>query len=257
MKTSDRRSAILSTLQDNSTLSVNELIRSFDVTPATIRRDLTYLEQRGLIIRSHGSAQIVEQDSSSILVPGYLMRTQMMSREKLAIAKAAVEFIVPGANILIDSGTTTDILAKQIVNKKGLLVTTNSLNVANTLAKSQVTTSLTGGILDGPTMSLIGPDAEKFIRNIRASVLFLGTTGIRGTEGTTVLSPFQAAVKAEMIHSSEKCILLADASKFSIAGAVVFAPFEDIDILITSAPIQDERIAAHLEKVGTQVIVAR
>ncbi len=230
-----------------STMLVEDIIKRLDATPATIRRDLTFLEKTGAIMRTRGAAKIVNP---------FPTRNVMFSSEKLAIAKYAAELVDDGMSIIMDSGTTTLALANQLVNKANLSVVTNSVAIVNAFANTDVSTTITGGYLAHRQQAVIGPDAEEFMKKIHAPLLFLSTTGIRHPDGLTCVSPFQASIKKAMIQSASKKILLADSSKFDVSGMVLFAKFEELDMIITSKPIKDKELKKHLAELNVEVVVA-
>lgn len=247
MHTELRRQEIIKLLSLETSMRVEDIIKRFDVTPATIRRDLSYLEKTGAIMRTHGAAKIVNP---------FPTRNVMFSDEKMAIAKCAARLIVDGTSIILDSGTTTLSLANQLVSKRDLTVITNSLAIANTFAVTDVTTILTGGVLIGRQQTIIGPDAEQFLGNIQASTLFLSTTGIDPENGLTCVSPFTASIKRAMIKAAKRVVLLCDSSKFDVSGLVLFARFDQIDQIITSRPIADKVLLDNLKAAGVEITVA-
>lgn len=242
-----RRQEIIKLLSLETSMRVEDIIRRFDMTPATIRRDLSFLEKTGAIMRTHGAAKIVNP---------FPARNVMFSDEKMAIAKCAARLVDDGTSIILDSGTTTLSLANRLVGKRDLTVITNSIAIANTFAVTDVTTIITGGVLIGRQQTIIGPDAEHFLANIQASTLFLSTTGIDSGNGLTCVSPFTASVKKAMMKAAKRVVLLCDSSKFNVSGLVLFARFEQIDQLITSRPIADKTLLASLQGAGVEVTIA-
>lgn len=243
-----RRQEILKMLTLQDTMRVEEIIKHFDATPATIRRDLTYLEQSGAIMRTHGAAKIVNP---------FPARNVIFSEEKIAIAKCAVKDISDNACIIMDAGTTTLSLASRLAGKKNLTVITNSIAIANTLAGAEdVTTIISGGVLNGKTQSLIGPDAEQFFSRYQASTAYIATTGIDRSAGLTCISPFEHSLKRAMIAAARRVVLLCDSSKFDNAGGMLFATFQDLDCIITSKPITDQALLDRLRQANVELIVA-
>lgn len=247
MHSEARRQEIIKMLTLENTMRVEDIIKHFDETPATIRRDLTYLEQNGAIMRTHGAAKIINP---------FPTRNVILSDEKMSIAKYAAKQIEDGACLIMDSGTTTLSLANRLIDRKNLTVITNSVAIANTFATSDgVTTIVSGGVLDGRVQSLIGPDAENFFAHYQASTVYIATTGLDHEMGLTCISPFQASIKKAMIRAGERIILLCDSSKFQSTGGILFAPFEQINCMITSKPVQDEDMLRRLSDAGVEVVV--
>lgn len=247
----ERRKAIIEYLQYHPNCNVNQVIALFNVTPATVRRDLTYLEEQGQIQRSHGSVHLVSSHPSS----DFVSRTQNFSAEKKAIAKAAVQFVKPQDCVVLDSGTTVHAVAEEISQIDNVVLITNSLSIA-TVKSAAREVLLSGGVVDIDNRSLIGPDAESFFARISASVAFIGTTGIRSSAGPTVISPFFASIKRKMMACAEKKVLVFDNSKIYPIGMVSFAGFHEFDAIIVSQPITDRELLQSLEECKVPVIVA-
>ena len=156
MTVNERRKAIIDFLQQKHECDVNEIIAQFDVTPATIRRDLSHLEQAGSITRTHGAVQLV----GSPAVPGFITRDTLFSQEKLAIAEAASQLVHSGDSVILDSGTTANAVAQRLVGRQDISLITNSLAILLSLKAPAQNLILTGGVLDYENLALIGPDAE-------------------------------------------------------------------------------------------------
>ena len=247
MHAENRRQEIIKMLSLESPMLVEDIIKRLDATPATIRRDLTYLEKTGAIMRTRGAAKIVNP---------FPTRNVMFSSEKLAIAKYAASMVEDGSSIIMDSGTTVLALANQLVNKNNLSVVTNSVAIVNAFSNTDISTTITGGFIAHRQEAVIGPDAEAFMKHIHVQTMFLSTTGIRSPEGLTCVSPFQASIKKAMMQSANKVILLADSSKFEVSGMILFADFKEIDCLITSKPIKDKELKKRLDSLGVKVVIA-
>lgn len=248
----ERRNAIIHYLQTKQDCDVNEIIQQFDVTPATIRRDLTFLENSGSINRTHGAVHLVKAPS----IPGFLSRNTLFTEEKQAIARVAAQMVHSGDSVLLDSGTTTHAIALELGKMPDITLITNSLSIISVLEEPKQNILLTGGLFEYENLALVGPDVELFLDRISASILFLGATGIRGCDGMTVISPLQAGVKRKMIQCARKRVLVIDNSKFSSSGMVLFASFSEVDTVIVAHPIQDQTLRRHLEDIGVEVIVA-
>ena len=252
MNTEDRRKSIIDYLQYHPNCSVNQIIALFDVAPATVRRDLTHLEQDGQIQRTYGQIHLKQSRPPS----DFHTRAQKFSAEKREIACAAVRFIQPRDCVAIDSGTTAYAVAEQIFRmNNNVTIVTNSLSVA-TAQLSTHKVILSGGVVDPDNLALIGPDVESFFERISASVAFIGTTGIRSDAGPTVISPFFAGIKRKIMACAQKKILIFDNSKIMPVGTFVFADYSEFDAIIVSRPLTDEALLRKLDESGVPVIVA-
>lgn len=242
-----RRQEIIRMLSTESIMKVEDIIKCFEETPATIRRDLAYLEKTGAIMRTHGAAKIVNP---------FPTRNVMFSAEKMSIAKYTAKMVADNSSIIMDSGTTTLSLANQLVNREHLTVITNSLAIANTFALTDITTIVTGGVLIGKQQTFVGPDAEEFLSKVQASTIFLATTGIDPENGLTCISPFTASIKKAMIRAAKHVVLLCDSSKYSIPGLLLFARFDQIHQMVVARPIEDKRLLANIQNAGVEILVA-
>jgi DeoR/GlpR family transcriptional regulator of sugar metabolism len=242
-----RRQEILKLLMNKSPMAVNEIIERVGDSPATIRRDLTFLEKNGYIVRSRGYAKYVHPE---------IVHKIAFSDEVIAIAKKAAELVDSGSTIMLDSGSMTLAMSYQLIGKKNLTVVTNSISIANVLAVTDIATHLTGGFLVGREEALVGPDAEEYVRKVKVPLLFISTTGVRGTQGLSCVTPFQATMKRTFIQSAEKVILLIEPEKFETDALMLFADFSDIDCIITSKPIANKSLKSRLDSLGVQVIIA-
>lgn len=247
MNMEKRRQEIINHLMKYNTISVNQLIEIMRESPATIRRDLTFLEKNGYITRSRGYAKFVQPD---------IVHQIKISEEKVAVARAGAALIPRNATIFLDSGASALALAQQIIQRDDITVITNSLSAANVLATTNVTTYVIGGYLEGRQEALVGPEAESYIRSMKFPLLFLTTTGVRGTQGLACVTPFQANLKNALIQVSEKVVVLADAQKFETDSLRVFAEFRDLDVVIVDQPLHNPEQIAALEREHVQLIVA-
>lgn len=247
MNIDERRQFIINHLMNENIVSVNTLISLVKESPATVRRDLTFLEDNGYIVRSHGYAKYI---------PPAIVQNIEISEGKIRVAKAAATLIPENATIFLDSGVSSRALAMQITDRDDISVYTNSLSVANVLCSTNISTFLTCGFLEGRQEALVGPDAECYIRQLRFPMLFLTTTGIRPEQGLACITAAQANLKRALIESSEKIILLTEIGKFSIDSIRVFASFNEIDMVIVDEPLNNLSMEETLRKNNVTLIVS-
>ena len=247
MNIDERRQCIIAHLMEENIVSVNSLITMLNESPATIRRDLTFLEENGYISRTHGYAKYI---------PPAIVQSIEISEGKIRVAKAAAAMIPDGQTVFLDSGVSSRALAMQLVNRDDICVYTNSLSVANVLASTNVSTNLTCGYLEGRQEALVGPDAEAYVRQLRFPMLFLTTTGIRPDQGLACITAEQANIKRALIESSEQVILLTEVKKFSIDSVRLFAAFNQIDKVIVDGPIQNSAMEETLKRNHVELVIA-
>ncbi|NLZ71568.1 MAG: DeoR/GlpR transcriptional regulator [Clostridiaceae bacterium] len=229
----ERQRKILEIVEKKGSISVNKLIKLIGVSPATVRRSLNMMTDKKLIVRTHGYVHSL--DNINLTVRPIDERLELSYPEKRAIAQAALKFIEPGMNIILDSGTTTLELSRLLLNHK-LTIMTNSLDICAVLSQTQNTVMCTGGIQDGRTRCFLGPDAVKFISRFEVDAAFMGTTGVRSRVGLTTSSPLQADFKQACVSSAKHVYAIFDTSKFESSSLYTFAEFKDLDLMIISKP---------------------
>ncbi|WP_456845684.1 DeoR/GlpR family DNA-binding transcription regulator [Cellulomonas sp. P5_C6] len=249
----ERHQQILATARADGRVDVNRLAEELDVTPETIRRDLTVLERHGLVRRVHGGAIPVERLGFE---PGIADREAKFAGEKERIAKAALDELPDGGAVILDAGTTTVRLAELIPLDRELTVVTHALPVAMVLAmRPGITLHLVGGTVRGRTLAAVGTWAERELADIHADVAFLGTNGLSVEHGLTTPDLAEAAVKRALVANARRTVVLTDHSKI---GRVEFAhvvPLSAIDTVITDSGAEPE-LVDELETAGPRVVTA-
>ncbi len=237
-------------LAEQKFLRTNEIIERLPSSPATIRRDLVTMEQEGLVRKARGKVFLLAPNR----VPDFDLRGLLYDEEKSAIGRAAAALVNEGDSIIIDSGTTALALASQLRHYKRLSVVTNSIPAAYVFNGTDVSTFVCGGMVHD--MALVDHDALAYIATRRVGKAFLGATGVRGTEGLTVSSSYQYAVKRRMIESADEVYALIDSSKFNLRGVSMFVDFSELTGLVTSKPITNPRLLERFDKLNLKVIYA-
>jgi DeoR family transcriptional regulator of aga operon len=248
-----RHQAILELLEKESYVSVQHLCDIFKVSAVTIRKDLKLLEDKGLLFRTHGGAS----SQNPYINDRHVSEKEKLNvTEKEAIAKAAVELIKPHDSIMIASGTTMQMLAKQIQLEEQLSITTSSLNVALELTKSPYYEILQlGGMVRHSSSSVTGHFSHSLLENISCNLLFLGVDGIDVNHGCTTTSLEEAILNQKMITSAQKVIVLADSSKFNRKGFGKICGIADIHHIITDSGIS-HNLAKEIRALGIQLTIA-
>ena len=238
--TAERRNKIAEYIIANGSIKVGELAQMFSVTTETIRKDLIYLDQEGIVKKSHGGAQ----SSLEVMERPMETRTQEGFDLKSAIAERALTFIEEKSVIFVDAGSTNAYLAKLLYLRKDLTIFTTSLSAATALANSQNRVYMSGGLINPITMSLEGMGATQFLRGIKVDVAFLGSSGFRDHDGPTSIDFTDADVKRAIISNARLNIVLAHSAKARSTAMISYAPWNAIDYLIT-----DEQLEAETEKI--------
>lgn len=241
-----RQTELLEIIQEKSSVYVSELISKFDVSPATIRKDITLLEEMSLILRTHGEVHI---KSNSDITPLGRRSTQNI-QAKRNIAKVAVSLISDGYSIILDSGSTTIEIARLLESFNGLTVITNSLPIAMVLAELRVNTLMPGGVLLGENLSTQGPDTELYFSNLEVDIAFLAASGVRPQVGFASQNPLECSIKKSIMRSARYTCAVVDTSKFEKRGVHLYATFEEFDTVITETKVK-QTILDKLSKAGT------
>jgi DeoR family transcriptional regulator of aga operon len=260
VRTDKRAKEILHLLLNNGKASVDELIANLGASPASIRRDLVRLEKQGLVHRTHGGAMLAGA-GASVYEPfrfdaKFEVREDRFADEKQRIARAAAAQIGENETIGLAAGTTTTLVARQLVHRKNLHIITNAVNIGMELNSSErLHTTLTGGSLRWPgAFSLVGPAAIESLALFLMDRLFLGATGVDPVRGVMVIQPDEGAVFRAMVRQARQKIVVADSSKVGhISPAVVCTP-KEIDLLITDNGIADD-VARQFEANGVKVVM--
>jgi len=249
--TIDRRVKILDILNSKGQVSVNELSKLFNVSEVTIRNDLSHLQSKGLLIKTRGGGI----KSERVGIDQQLNeKSKLNSREKHLIGKKAAEIIKDGDTIIIDSGTTTVEVAKNLGAIKNLTVITNALNIASQLIKDEIRVLLLGGMLRNTSLSLIGPVAENSIKSFHCDKCFIGVDGIDSQSGIFTPNPEEANLNRMMIEASKETIIVTDSSKFKRKSFAFIAPLTKINMVITDSKIPEDELK-NLQDMGIKVIL--
>lgn len=253
--TVSRRAKILDELEKKGQVSVNELSKMFDISAVTIRNDLSQLEKQNMLIRARGGAIKIKFQRMAI-DPSISDKQKEFQREKQLIAKEAVKLIEEGDTIVLDSGTTTTEVAKNLEQFKNLTIITNALNIASILSEYEgISIFMPGGSLRKKSLSLVGVLADENFEKFYCDKLFLGADGFNTTHGMSTPNSEEAHLNQIMIKNSKKVIVVADSRKFERRRFAFIGPISNIDIVITDSGIKEED-KTRLEQNGVKVIIA-
>ncbi|TBU75439.1 DeoR/GlpR family DNA-binding transcription regulator [Phytopseudomonas daroniae] len=247
--TPQRRHTILALLAEQGEVSVDALAKRFATSEVTIRKDLAALETNGLLLRRYGGAVPLPQE---LIVDS----AQPVSRYKQAIARAGVARIREHARIIIDSGTTTAAMIPELGHKPGLVVMTNSLNVANALRdiEHEPVLLMTGGTWDPHSDSFQGQVAEQVLRSYDFDQLFIGADGIDLQRGTTTFNELLGLSRV-MAEVAREVIVMVESDKIGRRIPNLELPWSSVHTLITDERLTDEAREQLLAR-GIQLICA-
>jgi DeoR/GlpR family transcriptional regulator of sugar metabolism len=253
MLAEQRRLKILELLQEEGSARVSNLSKTFDVSEPTIRQDLEKLEVEGFIVREHGGAFLKSVPQQ---VASFALQHQENMEKKISIGQKAAEFVQDWDSIILDSGSTTTEVAKNLTQKQHVKIVTNALNIALLLGSHPFFEVLvTGGEFKAPTLSLTGEIAANFFRQFHVDKLFLATAGISWETGLTYPGLSDLPVKKAMIDSASEVYLVADSTKIGQAAFASLGGLDLIDYFITDSGITDQARGMFEER-GVKVIIA-
>ncbi|HEY0248134.1 MAG TPA: DeoR/GlpR family DNA-binding transcription regulator [Gryllotalpicola sp.] len=229
-----REEAILGRLREIGSVSAQELVRLLDVSAPTVRRDLERLEGEGLLRRVHGGALSTQEASGGDEAP-FGAVTAEFAPEKDAIAVAAAALVEDGQVVLLDIGTTTARIARQL-RGRAVTVITSSLAVLDELRNDEaVELVLLGGTVRRNFQTVVGPLTEDAIASVSADLAFLSCTGVRADGAIVDDISREASIKRAIAKSAGRLMLVATAAKFPGTGAIRIAQLEEMDAVITTA----------------------
>jgi DeoR/GlpR family transcriptional regulator of sugar metabolism len=244
-----RHREILTRLADIGAVRVAELADSLGVTEETIRRDLDKLGGEGKLVRTHGGALPIRQQSQDL---PFSVRSSAHHAEKESIARFALRHISAHDVIALDASSTVHELAR-VLPDMPLTVVTNALPATAVLmTRSNIRVFSTGGFLDTPSRSWVGSFAEQSLERVNINKLFLSSKGLDLARGLSEVDDAQARVKRRMMDLAEEKYLLIDHSKFGARSAVYLSQVNDVDVLLTDSGA-DTALLEEIRRVGVRI----
>lgn len=230
MLAEERKSRIIDFVNEKKAVTATELMQAFNASEATIRRDLTELDQKGLLSKVHGGAVTVQ---SQILMDNKVSeRAELNLNEKRRIAQYAASLIKDYDLVFLDAGTTTGYIIDYI-QAKHITIVTNAVFHAHKASSLGITAYLTGGRLKSSTEALVGSDCFDSIRRFHFSIGFYGTNGVSSRDGFSTPDIEEAKIKELAISRTATPYILCDHTKFHITAPVRFAQYNDACIIST------------------------
>ncbi len=251
----ERRKQILDYITKKQKANIKELSERFNSTEITIRRDLIELEKAKMLIRTHGGAIRNEQKKSVWQTSSIYNRLERNKEQKSRIAQFAATLIGDNESLFIDGGSTTQILAPLIKDRRNMLFVTNSPDIADILLENDENRIIQiGGELTRNTHLTIGPDAEDNIRKYYVDKCITGVSGLDPDAGCYTAIPSEASMKRTLVAHSRECILLVDSSKFNRKAFCLAFELSDVNTIITDSNAPKE-IVDKLKSLNINVYV--
>ena len=247
----ERRRTILRALSPTTVHSVQALSRLTGVSVITIRRDLTELAREGLVTRVHGGALRAPRRGAS--QPISLRRSEDLEAKRV-LARATAALVDDGESVIIDNGTTCEMVAEQLAGRD-IRALCLSLGAGAALASVRgAAVTIAGGPVDPESLSLFSAEAVDSVRAFRADVAVLSTCAVSTREGLTVMESDDAMVKRAIMASSTRRILPTAPSKITQTNTYRFGRIEDLDALLTTSQIDPDTLE-ELRGAGVDVVL--
>jgi DeoR family transcriptional regulator, glycerol-3-phosphate regulon repressor len=253
MNPNPRQITLLNVVRAQGSVTVDELATQLGVTLQTVRRDVQKMAEDGLLARFHGGVRIPSSTTQNI---EHQQRESLNADGKTRIARAVAAAVPNDCSLILNIGTTTEAIAKALINHTGLRVITNNLNVASTLSVNPACEVIVvGGVVRTRDRGIVGEAAVEFIKQFKVDIAIIGISGIE-TDGTLRDYDYrEVKVSQAIISHAREVWLAADQSKFNRPAMVELARLSQIDKLFTDAK-PPEPYPALLEEAGVECIEA-
>ena len=237
----NRQLSILEKISNTDNINVKQIAEEFGVSQVTVRNDLKTLEEGGMLQRYHGGAKAVSGDD-------ILKRMPANYDVKLQIAKEAAKHVSDGETVMIESGSTNALLAKELTKKKDITIITNSAFIARYIrSDSGIKITLIGGDYQHESEVMVGPLARLCISQFNVDKLFVGVDGFSETSGCTCINMMRAEAAQVMAERANKIYILTDSSKFTNVGVATLFMADEVDVVITDENVP-QKSSEYLKK---------
>jgi DeoR family glycerol-3-phosphate regulon repressor len=231
MNLNPRQLRLVDVVRQHGSASVETLAEQLDVTLQTVRRDVQRLADEGLVVRFHGGVRVPGSTTQNL---GHQQRVSLNAAGKAAIARAVASQVPNDCSLLINIGTTTEAIARELLGHRGLRVITNNLNVAAILSPNpECEVIVAGGVVRARDLGIIGEPAVDFIRHFKVDIGLIGISGIEADGSLRDFDYREVKVAQTIIECSREVWLAADHSKFNRPAMVQLATLEQVDRLFT------------------------
>lgn len=248
----DRESYIVYLLGKNERLSISQLCDIFYMVPSSIRKVLTNMEKKGVLIRTHGGAVSIDFKQ----VESFERKIALNVPQKKMVAKAARAFIKDGDTIALGDGSTVGELCLLLHDLKDAIVYTDSIAAANILMYyDSIEVRICSGIVQRRTGTIVGASAAAFFDGVSIDKAFIGADSISIADGVGNTNILVSQVDRAMLHNAKERFVLCDYSKFSRGALAQVVPITEIDHVITD-PAMDLRFVQGLRDQNINVVVA-
>ncbi|MDP2118673.1 MAG: DeoR/GlpR family DNA-binding transcription regulator [Hoeflea sp.] len=249
---SKRHAEILRMLADEGTVTISELAARLGVSLETVRRDVRPLTENGSVLKIHGAVGLAGQVGEA----PFQRRMRENADAKRRIARDMARLIHDGESVMLDTGTTTSFVARELLGHRRLTVVTNSSDIARTLATVNGNkVYMAGGELRSDSGAAFGVSAIEFIAKFSVTHAIISAGAIDAVSGVMDFDLEEAEFARMMLSRGEKTYVVTDHTKFGRRGLVLVAGFDAIGHLVTDEPVTDD-LAEVLDAYQTRLIVA-
>ena len=253
MQLHPRQESLLGEVRQAGSVSVEALAERFGVTLQTVRRDVRLLAEAGLVARFHGGVRIPGSTTENI---AYRQRQRLNEDAKQRIARAVAQAVPNGCSLIINIGTTTEAIARELMQHRGLRVITNNLNVAATLSDHpDCELIVAGGVVRARDRGIVGEATVDFIAQFKVDIALIGISGIEADGTLRDFDYREVKVARAILDHSREVWLAADHSKFNRPAMVELARLDHLDRLYTDAA-PPEPFPRLLAEAGVQCLIA-
>ena len=244
----NKQEQIIELLQKNKYMSVSDISEQLNISPSTIRRELTALEKKNLAIRTHGGVRLADSNNYT---PDFALRIHQNVLEKKIIDLKALKLIKDGDVIFLDGSTSAYFIAEYLSEFSNLTVITNGIDTLSLLAHNNVTTYSTGGCVSKENSSvLVGEQTLESIKNIHANIAFFSCQALSRDGKIYDCYLQENYVRKQMMKNSDKTVFLCDSNKLDKLSSYFLCDLNEIDILVTNKDVTDY----FDKKITTQII---
>ena len=223
---------LLQLLQDREYETIEEIAEALYVSPSTVRRKLNLLQSKGLVTRTHGGAQL---NNNNNFFPSFTFRVHQNSFEKKKMALAAIKLIKNGDLVFLDGTTSAFFIAEYLSELKNIRVITNGIDTLSLLAKHNVSAYSTGGYVQESNRSvLVGHYAEEMISSFHADIAFFSAQSMDNNGEIYDCFEEENVIRKAMIKHASKRVFLCDSTKFGRTSPFHLCSLNDVDYIVSN-----------------------
>jgi len=250
----ERHQRILSLLSSNKIVSANDLAGLLNVSRETVRRDLLALEKKGFVNRVHGGAVLPNKEHEA----PFENRRDKQIHAKQKIARKAATLIAPGSSIMVDAGTTTSAFGQALAKLSGIMVITNSIDIAQTIKAggNDIELILLGGHMVSDVPATYGELTLSEISRFNVDLAFIAPVAVDAEQGAFSFALQEAEIARTMIAQARENIILCDHTKLGVSSRVCIAKANDINYIVTDEAANNEQLSL-FSSTSTEVIIAK